>query len=473
MTDRFILPHAPTTIRVSVDERSPWLDYIFDFIGNSVGCRFQFVDGMEGDVYYGDQTTAATSSIVFNRSQPEWIWKELLNGEVSAETHEGAVTFDIIHAIGSLLRDEPNRGKPTDALDSKERLMFTHSYQVEQGLGQTAIVDIYIQFLRGLIEKRLGVKTIPLWPEHKRCAVGLSHDVDIPDRFAILRAPFFSPRFPFGMNVILFLRQIKALMMPLIGRHRYDFWCFEETIDIETRAGFTSTFFFAPTRKASADGTEHDVDYDMHDERYASVVRRLAESGFDVSLHAGYGAFLDVEQFRREKADVESISGVRARGLRHHCWHVGSDVDRTLAMHEDAGFAYDSSVAFNDGVGLRRNTSLPFYPWNESRGRALHTLQLPVLCMDGALFRQYTEAQPAFEHVVERIEAVKKAGGMAILNWHSRNTYPKNELRVWGETYVLLLEWLATQDDLWVSNLAEIAEWITQRESAVREEDSP
>ena len=66
----------------------------------------------------------------------------------------------------------------------------------------------------------------------------------------------------------------------------------------------------------------------------------------------------------------------------HHYWHMGKNIDKTLEMHEYADFEYDSSIAYNEEIGFRRNVAYPYYPWIESMNRSLNILQLPVFCMD-------------------------------------------------------------------------------------------
>lgn len=133
-------------------------------------------------------------------------------------------------------------------------------------------------------------------------------------------------------------------------------------------------------------------------------------------------------------------------------------------MHEQSGFEYDSSMAFNEALGFLTNIALPYYPWNEAINRPIKTIQLPVFCMDGSLFDPPIEINEAVEKVKGYIEIIKQSGGMEVIDWHVRTAYPRNaEYLNWGKAYLKIIEHLAADKEIWATNLGNITSWLKER----------
>jgi len=154
-------------------------------------------------------------------------------------------------------------------------------------------------------------------------------------------------------------------------------------------------------------------------------MRTLRDADIELGLHASYNAYRDPGRFVAEKARLEELSGGQVRGLRHHFWQLGPDVPQTLRAHESAGFSYDSSIAFNDVVGLRRGIALPYRPWDAEQGRALATWQLPVIALDSAVCATMRSPEEGIETVWSALEGVIEAGGVAVAGTSEGNRLSK------------------------------------------------
>ncbi len=74
----------------------------------------------------------------------------------------------------------------------------------------------------------------------------------------------------------------------------------------------------------------------------------------------------------------------------------------------------------------------------------------------------------AVQELQRYVHTIKRLGGLGVIDWHVRTSYPGNsEFRDWGRAYLEIIELLAADRDLWVTNLSEIAAWVSQRERAV------
>ena len=445
-------------------ERESALDrYVIGFVADALGLRAVETEATAGRpiLYYGNEPPEGVRGVVIPRHPGDLLWRELLDGSLEPTAIGPRPAFDPISAIGALLTDAVNTGRPTDR---HGRLPFAASFQAEQMLGQEPLVDRYLEALRAVIRREVAAEPRPRWPEGKRAAIGLSHDVDRPYKWGILRAVREGRRPPSLAALPRFAAKAAYTALQRARRPTDDFWLFDRIVEAEQRHGFRSTFLFASMPAFGAWGTFEDVYYDLAWPRFGPVFAQLREGGFGIGLHASYGAHRARERLSFERDRLGDLSGVEPRGVRHHLWHLGPDEPATLRLHEQAGFAFDASLAFNDHLGFRRNVALPFRPWDPLEQRALRTLQLPTFCMDGNLFYGGSSVTDAVEQVERYLAAIKAVGGFGSIDWHVRSSIPANsEFRPWGEAYLAILERLAADPELWVTSLDEVAAWVESR----------
>ncbi|HET7603503.1 MAG TPA: hypothetical protein VFK36_10840 [Gemmatimonadales bacterium] len=379
----------------------------------------------------------------------------------------GELSADIVNGTAALLTDEPNRALPDDAYDRHGRLWGCRSTAGLDGVADP-LINRYAAALRAALPALGAYEAEPTWPVGYTACVALSHDVDRPDKYAGWRA-LRRGRLPAPRLVPWFAARAGY---ELVQRGRdtrpEEFWLFDDILQFEAEAGVRSTFLFAVMPAYGAYGSRHDVLYDAAWPDVSGAARGIVQAGWEVGLHASYNAYQRASRFAEEKQRLESLAGVPARGLRHHFWHVGPDVAATLRAHEDAGFQYDSSLAFNDVVGLRRGIALPYRPWDSARQRPLKTWQLPVLALDSAACGGRS-VEEAVEHVWRALEGILAVGGLAALDWHVRCSLPlTRRYAAWGTIYQSLVERLAARSDVWVTNLGAVAEWAQRRVDRIR-----
>ena len=84
--------------------------------------------------------------------------------------------------------------------------------------------------------------------------------------------------------------------------------------------------------------------------------------------------------------------------------------------------------------------------------------------MDGNLFYRHSSIDDALEQIMSVIATLKQLGGTGVIDWHSDTSHPKTRgFERWGQAYSRLLEMLAEDSTLWVTNLGELASWTTSR----------
>lgn len=442
--------------------------YVFGFIFDTLGVVGEDATNdaapRDVDVYYGNGTAPEECRIVIRENKNDLIWPDILHEKVSENDFDRLIPFDVIHAVGAFLTDEVNKNLPPHAYDNHGRLKYDHSYQAKNQFRNVPIVNVYVMFLRALLKRKLSVEGAPMWPDGKRYAIGLSHDVDIPEKYGMLKAPWRSKNLGLRADVLNNLKRLKDGAMKAMDRDPDNFWLFEEIMNAEEQFGFQSTFFFATANQFGEWGSKYDVYYDVAAYNFEESFCRMVDRGFEVGLHASYNAHMNTDRFALEKERLEKYCGTKVKGLRHHFWHMGNQVESALIMHEQVGFEYDSSIAFNDQMGFRRNVAFPYNPWNQNGGRAIKTTQLPVFCMDGNLFYQPIAVEEAVKNIVGYIEIIKKFEGIGVIDWHVRTSYPANvEFQNWGMAYLELLDYLSGDSTVWVSSLDELDAWLRNR----------
>jgi hypothetical protein len=311
------------------------------------------------------------------------------------------------------------------------------------------------------------------WPNGKRYAVVVSHDVDAP--FSSLRPGYLAGRvsklvgagqwtaLPLAAGAVL-----KSLLLHAIHArppaHRDPNLRFADWVSLGRDLGFFPTFYLAVRTAADPSGTAVDVSYDFRHPALLAQLRDAINQGAEIGLHASICARESADRLIEEKAWLEhALGGYRVRGLRHHFWAMDPAVpERTSDLHAAAGFEYDSSLGLNDTRGFRRGMAWPFHPFNREKNRRTPTLQVPPTLMDGGVFYRDVSPQVGETTVREHFRDVFDCGGAAVLDWHMEQMNP-TRLRQAGPILVRVLRDLAEDSDIYWTTAAGMAEWWQER----------
>jgi hypothetical protein len=456
-----------TDLLYHVERSHPATDAVLAFVFESLGIRAKAGRPSElgnwPHLLYGGHPAVPPNGVAIPERSGDLLWPELLAGAVEPASLDGRVPFDLVGAIGAFLRDEVHGDVDPSGYDVHDRLTYCASLPARAGFGARAIVNVYVDFLGRLLSERLGLTGKARWPHDKAAAIGLSHDVDLPDRYAFLSSAVRPWRLRRAPRTYV-LRTLELAAARARDPNPRAFWLFDEVAASESSLGFRSTFFFATVPFHSRRGAGEDVAYDAGERRFRTVFRWLREAGFEIGLHASYRACEDVSRLLAERRRLSDLAQTEVNGVRHHYWHLGRDVRATLRAHEDAGFGYDTSLAFNEHPGFRRSVALPFHVYDPDRGRPLRTIELPTFCMDGSLLYRSRDVDAAVATVDGLIDEIVETGGMGAINWHSHTSYPTtSEFHAWGVTYQEILRLLASRSDVWTTSLGSIASWVSER----------
>jgi peptidoglycan/xylan/chitin deacetylase (PgdA/CDA1 family) len=441
--------------------------WIIKFIIETIGLvpSFQKQVNHETHLIYGDNGSGNNLTAINIPHDPsDLINKAILNGDTNKQTLE---SFDIITAIGKFLTDVVNENKTADCYDAHNRLNSLDSYQREIGFQDKPIVNLYINFIKKIATETFKFDYTPLFPEGIKSVIILSHDVDDPVKYAMLNSYKLFPKNLSLKNFILYhMEAIKKSFERLIKKDENVFWVFDDVMNSESKYGFKSTFFFASRNRFNKHANfREDVPYDIEHNSFDIIFNQMNEFGFEVGLHASYYAKNNKEMLKEEIEKLERISNRKLVGNRHHFWQIGSHPEKTLQSHTQSGLVYDSSLAFNDAPGYRRNVALPYLLFDKELNQAINNMQIPTFMMDSNFmlnpeFRE-EEASNQAKHYINQLHSI---GGVGAIDWHVRTSSTNSpRFKKWGEVYLQILEHLSKQEGIWVTNFETFHRWMMER----------
>ena len=379
-----------------------------------------------------------------------------------------AIPGDLVYSAYALLSGAAERDQPRNAVGVP--VGEQHALH-RAGVLQLPAVAVYCDRLASLL--RPSKDPVPRWPDGKRYAVVLSHDVDAP----FMRAPwsFYARRLEqtlrrrsFRATAHGILQTAKVAGSTRLARlpepSRDPNFCFDAWAELERSLGTRSAYYVAVTTSTDPDGASRDVTYDFRQPELVAKLRRAVDEGWEVGLHASINAHRDAGFLRSERERLEEVLGdYRVRGVRHHYWALDPELpERTFWRHEEAGLTYDSSLGLSDVPGFRRGMAWPFDPFDRERGRTVPLLQVPPTLMDGAIFYRDVGHEEGRALIREHLDRLRGVGGAAVLDWHLEQLNPKR-LRGAGPALRDVLHQLADASDVHWTTPVGLADWWCDR----------
>lgn len=388
-----------------------------------------------------------------------------------------ALLADLAYATYALLTGALERDQPRNPQGVP---LVAGSFLQQQGFHEAPAVAQYTHLLAAALARarKEPLATVPRWPDGKKYAVVLSHDIDTPfqkplPNFYLRRAwqglrdgtPRETGRAVLGGGHRTLVRLLGRIPKPADDPN----YGFAAWLALEARLGTKGAYYAAVRSCTEAGAHPHDVPYRLDHPLLLAGLRAVLAQGGEVGLHASIPAHAQPAFFAEEKAALEQLLGCPVAGLRHHYWAMDFQFpERTLRAHAEAGFRYDSSLGHNDAPGFRRGAVWPFQPFDRERGARLPILQIPPTLMDGNLFYQPIAPDDARTALRKHFDAVSAVGGAVVLDWHLAQLNP-DRLHGAGPALVDIL--LARQDDgdLWWAAPYEMADWWQQRRARIWE----
>lgn len=256
------------------------------------------------------------------------------------------------------------------------------------------------------------------WPDGARAAVAVTFDVD-------------------AESVMLAIDPALADRPSLMSHQRYGpVTGVPRLLALLAERGLRATFF-VPGATA---------------ERHPDAVRAIVEAGHEVAHHGfehesllGRSREEELDILRRGLDALERVAGVRPRGYRAPWWELGA---HTLALLEELGFVYDSSLFERDApYRVGRLVEIPVsWTFDDWERYAFW----PDITGSGVIARP----SDVLEAWWEEIDALVEVGGCAVLTMHPFLSGRPARARALGA----LLDRLRERGDVWIATCGEIAD---------------
>ena len=116
------------------------------------------------------------------------LWDDLLADKVEADTLGRVIPFDVVSGIAAFLTDKVNDGIIAANPHPHHYIDAPRSFQGQQQILTVPVVNRYVNLVGDVLRQCLNIEGIPLFPDGKQYAIGLSHDVDRLQRRGLIRA---------------------------------------------------------------------------------------------------------------------------------------------------------------------------------------------------------------------------------------------------------------------------------------------
>ena len=379
-----------------------------------------------------------------------------------------AVPFDLVASAFALLACWDER--TTAERDKYGRLPFSASvFAANPALKiDEPAVDRYAELLRGALAPHLaelGLDPLPaagsLWGARGRFAIALTHDLDNLWRWT---------RRGFAASGYRTLRAARHLDARGVGRELGDgadwlvrhlprrsdpFWTFPQLLRGEDVRGVSSTFYVIARHTNKQDGNQPET----YRRKIPEALELVTAAGREIGLHGNDADRLALAEVTRDRDDLAARAGRPVAGVRYH--YLRALYHETLPMLEQAGFTYDTTMAFAEHEGFRCGCSFPFRPYCLDEERPLELIELPLAVMDGTLQQPHyrgLEAAEAERAAAAVLGRALRSGGAVSLLWHN-NRFDKRVSRGYDKVYWRLLD-QALAHGAWCSSAADVvARW--------------
>lgn len=349
----------------------------------------------------------------------------LLMGEHSIHQVRGESTgkSDIIPSR-MIVEDDPVE-KIIDKLSLTAKMgPFCGSESVNRRPGELSLSRLISDLIKslagaGVISRKSH--EITLWPDGKRFALAVTHDVDIARRSVRGSIRLLLNRLPPGRFKGLF-DSVRSYFGSL--GNPYD--RISEWIKIENDLGIKSTFFIFAGPRRHRDDPKYKLDKLSHS------IDDIRRNGFELALHSGIGCY-EGESLADSGSELEKHSGFSIVGLRPH--YLSAHFPEFWRSAAESGFSYSSCMGFDDALGHLDGIDLPFVPFDGEKDTAIDLVEIPISIMDSGLIRnESAESDEVISRGKDLIDMTAEAGGMIVLDWHQRTLY-NPDYPGWGELF--------------------------------------
>ncbi len=456
-------------------------EYALRLLFEGIGLKLRIVGSVgEADLVYSSDLLFTSNNKIWLRSSNPNNWDQI-NPKVfwdqnipwlGNECYKGSLKGDILFSTYALVT---GCFETKDVKDQWGVPIARNSKFHDLGFLERPTISTYCKLLKDLLDElyKSNLKTLPIWPNGKEYAIVLSHDVDAPLSYIdvdfrkklIARNLHKKEYLEFFKSYLGLAKTIFKKAFGILPSMKNDpNFCFDKWMDFQERLLTKSAFYVAPICSADKYADSRDVNYIYNRKEMIDMMKIIIERGWEIGLHPSINSWKNKNYIHQEKYLLEdALDGYLLAGVRHHYWSMDNEIpERTISIHKEAGFKYDSSLGLNDSPGFRRSIAWPFNPYNKSTNAALDILEIPPTLMDGGIFYRDVSVAAGKKEILEHIDITFKHRGAVVLDWHLEQMNFER-LNGAGKALVEALTEVSDDENIFWASPKEIYEWWVER----------
>jgi len=304
------------------------------------------------------------------------------------------------------------------AMDRHGRVASGDNPLVRIGGERQPVVHRWGWQLRAAVEaaaERRPVRIVSPWPEGRRWAAALTHDLDVVSgwpAFTLLRLAELARHGEARRWAQALWAALTAVGGDPIARG------VAAILAAEQAAGISSTWFVLSGTPTPARWLRGDVTYRLEAVRTGRLLDAIGAAGHEIGLHGSFRTTTAAVDFAKERDRL--ARRLRAAsppaGVRQHFLRLRPG--RTHAAMQEAGFRYDATYGFADRNGFRLGVADVVPAWLGDREARLSAV--PLVWMDRALSK-YAGVQDPGQWVADALHLAatcRAVEGLWVGLWH-------------------------------------------------------
>lgn len=378
------------------------------------------------------------------------------------EIRDGTVTIgrrllgDITGIAGAAFEQQ------SGAADRHGRVPSAVNALVVRGREREPLVHLWATALRRAVQQAAGrrpVRSFAPWPEGRRWAAALTHDLDVVSGwplFAALRIGELARQGEWRRARMVVSSALRAIgSAPVEQGVRL-------LLATERETGIRSTWFVLSGTPSFDTWRQGDLTYRLESPEARRLVELVGAGGHEIGLHGSFRTALDGARMHEERVRLGRLLDAPPAGVRQHFLRLRPG--QTHALMEAAGFSYDATLGFADRNGFRTGAADVLPAWVGGARSKLDTV--PLVWMDRALskYRHVEDPDRWIDDGLELAAAARAVDGLWVGLWHPNLVAPLGFPDA-PAALRRLIEQLATQHP-WFATLEQVVQWRRARRSS-------
>lgn len=188
---------------------------------------------------------------------------------------------------------------------------------------------------------------------------------------------------------------------------------FSWIMDLSESVNLKSRFYFM-----SGGVTPFDNHYDINGANSLKLINEIKSRGHIIGFHPSFNAYIDADQWKKEKDLLERVVGYEVNEGRQH--FLRFEAPNTWKIWEENSMKRDLTLSYADKEGFRCGVCYEFSVYDFLSRVKLKVKEMPLIVMEVS-FRSYQHITPQEMYNKTKLlnDIVRKYNGKFVYLWHN------------------------------------------------------